>query len=59
MKPQPKYYITKRMFGMIIQIPVTASEIEALHNQLVADSMAPSEDPLQVSIFDTPEEPSR
>ena len=59
MKPQPKYYITKRIFGMIIQIPVTASEIEARHNQLITDSTAPSEDPLQVSIFDTPEEPCK
>jgi hypothetical protein len=59
MKPQPKYYITKKVFGMIIQIPVTASEIENLHNQLIADSKAPSEDPLQISIFDTPEEVHR
>lgn len=56
MNKQPKYYITKRMFGMIIQVPVTASEIETLHSQLMMDTAQPAEDPMQLSIFDKPED---
>lgn len=56
MSKQPKYYITKKMFGMVIQIPVTASEIESLHSQLMADTVPPKEDPMQLSIFDKPED---
>lgn len=56
---EPVYYIEKKVFGMIIRIPVKASEIETLYEQLINDSKQPSEDPVQLSIFDNPEEVHR
>lgn len=56
---QPTYYITKKIFGMFIHIPVTASEIEQLHSMLIADSNLPAEDPVQMSIFGNPEDISK
>lgn len=56
---QPKYYITKKIFGMVVQIPVSASEIESLYNQLIGDTTPPAEDPVQLSIFDNPKDVCR
>lgn len=56
---EPVYYIEKKMFGMIIKIPIKASEIEFLYNQLMCDTQPPKEDPVQLNIFDTPEEVHR
>lgn len=56
---EPVYYIEKKMFGMVIKIPIKASEIEALHNQLMCDAQPPKEDPVQLSVFDNPEEVHR
>ena len=56
---QPIYYIAKKIFGVVIQIPVTASEIEQLHSMLIEGSNLPAEDPVQVSIFGNPEDISK
>lgn len=49
-KKEPVYYIEKKLFGMIIKVPVKASEIEALYNQVVLDAQA------TVTVDDSPEE---
>jgi hypothetical protein len=56
---EPVYYIEKKIFGMIIKIPIKASEIEALHDQLMCDAQLPKEDLVLSSVFDKPEEVHR